>query len=342
MVMRIKDRLAPALVLLFLAPVTGELLSGSSPPLEFFNPFSLLLLCLMYGCGAILVLEAVFRWKKGWLSMLMLGAAYGITEEGLACKSFFDPGWMDIGVLGSYGRWLGVNWIWALELSAFHAVISISVPIILVTMLFYAKRTESWVSDRGLYYAWAGFLFIIAFCFFLITPYRPPAAQYILAAMVAVALVLGAWKMPHPFPWEGFPGLALGGNGLPSVRWFTIFGVLWTVGLIFFSWIFVWLAPAPVTGLLMIIFFLLSGFLLANRTGKGKRWDARRQCGLVSGALGFFLFLAPILEFAPGAWPSKNAGMIAVAVVMLAFLVWLNRRLELAGAISPRNTPPPN
>jgi len=360
--MRIRDRITPKLALFFLAPATGELLSGSSPPLEFFNPLSLLLLCLMYGCGAILVREAVFRWKKGWISMLMLGAAYGIAEEGLACKSFFDPRWMDIGVLGSYGRWLGVNWIWTMELTAFHAVVSISVPILLVTMLFYGKRAQPWVSDRGLYYAWAGFLFIISFCFLLITPYRPPAAQYIIAALVATALVLGAWKLPHPFPWESLLGGATRQAGSPSVRWFMGFGISWTVGLFFFSWIFVWLAPAAVTGLLMMSFFLISGLLLVWKSGRGREWDARHQCGLASGALGFLLGLAPILELAPGAWPNKNAGMTAAAIAMVLFLVWLNRRVsrryndnvpmdrgaspalpqDTTAPIFPRNTPPPN
>jgi len=360
--MSARKRLTPALALLFLAPATGELFSGSSPPLEFFNPAILFLLCLMYGCGAILVREAVLRWKKGWLAMILLGAAYGIAEEGLAVKSFFDPGWVDIGYLGSYGRWMGINWIWTLELTAFHAVISISVPIILVTMLFWEKREESWVSERGLYLALGGFLFVIALCFFLLTPYRPPAAQYILAMALTVGLVLAAWKMPHPFPWGWLPALGGPGGLLPSVRWFTAFGVMWTVGLFFFSWIFTWLAPAPVTGFMMVLFFLLSGMLLVKRSGNGRTWDAPRQCALASGALGFFLFLAPIIEFGPGAWPNKNAGMTAAAAVMLAFLVWLNRRVaarrvpvvaagpgavpypppEGAALISPRNTPPRN
>jgi hypothetical protein len=360
--MSLREKISPALVLFFLAPATGELLSGSSPPLEFFNPIILLLLCLMYGCGVILVREAIFRWRKGWLSMLMLGAAYGIAEEALAVKSFFDPHWVDIGVLGSYGRWGGVNWIWSLELTAFHAVISISVPIILVTMLFYRKRTESWVSDRGVYYAWAGFLFIIAFCFLLLTPYKPPTAQYILAALVATALVYGAWRLPHPFPWEMFLGGAGRQNGTASVRWFSAFGLSWTFGLFFFSWIAVWLAPAIVTGLLMISFFLLSGLLLAKKSGQGRKWDEARQCGLASGALGFFLGLAPILELAPGRWPNNNSGMTAAAIAMLLFLVWLNRRVsnrytsgvpmdrgaspappqDAARPISPRNMPPPN
>ena len=59
-------KLPPALVLFFLAPVIGELLSGSAPPIEFFNPFSLIILPALYGSGALLVRELTLRWKKRW------------------------------------------------------------------------------------------------------------------------------------------------------------------------------------------------------------------------------------------------------------------------------------
>lgn len=36
-----------------------------------------------------------------WLSL------YNILEEGLMVKSFFDPSWLDLGVLGIYGGWGG-------------------------------------------------------------------------------------------------------------------------------------------------------------------------------------------------------------------------------------------
>jgi hypothetical protein len=99
----------PALVLFFLAPAIGELLSGSSPPLEFFNPISLLFLSSLYGGGAIVVRELKVFWKKDFRAIILLGAAYGILEEGLLVKSFFDPNWVDLGILGVYGRWLDVN-----------------------------------------------------------------------------------------------------------------------------------------------------------------------------------------------------------------------------------------
>lgn len=100
-----------AITLLFLSPITAELLSGSAPPVEFFNPFGLMTLVVLYGCGAIILRELKIRWRKGYGVLLVLGAAYGIIEEGLMVKSFFYPYWMDIGILGVYGRWLGVNWV---------------------------------------------------------------------------------------------------------------------------------------------------------------------------------------------------------------------------------------
>jgi hypothetical protein len=130
-----KRRISPALVLYFLSPVIGELLSGSAPPVEFFNPFGLIILPALYGSGALLVRELALHWKKRWPTILVLGLAYGIVEEGLMVKSFFDPNWVDLGQLGVYGRWAGVNWVWTISLMIYHAVVSIAIPILLVELL---------------------------------------------------------------------------------------------------------------------------------------------------------------------------------------------------------------
>jgi len=127
-----RKQTSPAWLLFFLSPAIAELLSGSMPPAEFFNPGGFILVAVLYGGGAILVRELTFRWRKGWASLLLLGAAYGIVEEGLLCKSFFDPNWPDVGILGEYGRWAGVNWIWSIQLTAYHASISIAAAILLV------------------------------------------------------------------------------------------------------------------------------------------------------------------------------------------------------------------
>jgi len=60
-----RPKIPPALVLFFLAPAIGELLSGSSPPAEFFTPFWLLILPALYGSGAVIARELKVRWRKG-------------------------------------------------------------------------------------------------------------------------------------------------------------------------------------------------------------------------------------------------------------------------------------
>ncbi|MCG7849162.1 MAG: hypothetical protein MIO93_08305 [ANME-2 cluster archaeon] len=94
--------------LLFLPPAIGELLSGSSPPLQFFNPLMLLMLVLLYGCGTLLIREAMVRWNLQW-SVIFLAVAYGIVEEGLMVKSYFNPGWVDMGILSGYDMYFGVQ-----------------------------------------------------------------------------------------------------------------------------------------------------------------------------------------------------------------------------------------
>ena len=67
---------APALILFLLAPAIGELLSGSAPPVEFFNPFGFIMLASLYGSGAVIVRELKARWRKGMGSVLLHGAAW--------------------------------------------------------------------------------------------------------------------------------------------------------------------------------------------------------------------------------------------------------------------------
>jgi hypothetical protein len=201
-----KIRVPPALVLFLLSPIIGELLSGSSPPSEFFTPFGFTIMALLYGGGALTVRELKIRWEKGVGSLLLLGAAYGILEEGLMVASFFNPLWPDLGILGVFGRWLGVNWVWAVELTAYHAIVSITVPIILVELIYPNYKAESWI--RG---AWAkivplslGAIVIIGFILFgLFQSYWPPVPQYLLMLLLTILFVVLAHKLPSDWARKG-------------------------------------------------------------------------------------------------------------------------------------------
>lgn len=103
----------------------------------------------LYGTGALLSREAWVRWGGGPYTLLLLGAAYGIVEEGVMTRSFFCPTWPDLGILAEYGRWIGVNWVWAIQLTIFHAVFSISIPIILVELTFSDLKGRPWLGSKG-------------------------------------------------------------------------------------------------------------------------------------------------------------------------------------------------
>jgi hypothetical protein len=322
---KMRRRISPAVVLFVLAPAVGELLSGSSPPVEFFNPFAFFLLAALYGGGAILVRELVFKWRKGWLSLFVLGAVYGIVEEGLMCKSFFDPNWHDLGPLGTYGRWAGVNWVWAQGLTVYHATFSIAIPILLVELAFPTERRRSWVSDEWLKIV--GLLFaldiVLGFCCFPKpeTPYYPSPLHVAGTVLVVVALVWLAKVLPPTLP---IPLL----SQVPSEKKFAALGFTSTVAFFVVFWgLPNTNLPPLVTMALGVLVPLVSARFVMRWSGNGHRWSDTHRFALAFGALSFFIALAPLQELSNPTRPDNTAGMSLVGLVALIGLVWQWRRL---------------
>ena len=319
-------RVAPAILLFFLSPAVAELLSASAPPSEFFQPVGFVIITCLYGSGALLVRELTTRWHKGWPTLFTLGAAYGIIEEGLMVKSFFDPNWMDIGILGSYGRWLGVNWVWSLELTIYHSVVSLAVPIVIVGLIFPERRQQAWLGGSGLIICSALLAADVIFGFLFMTPYRPPAVPYIFAIIAVAGLVLLSWRLPqHPFRpitvnprrplWFWVVGF------MSMVLFFVVFGGLPNTAI-----------PAAATMLIGLALVALAAWLIMKMSGNGHSWTGRHQVALVSGILSFFILLSPIREF--GSQSTDNpTGMTIVGLVTLILLVllwWRVHRREKA------------
>lgn len=278
----------PALSLFVVAPVFGELFSGSAPLNEFINPVTFLILSLLYGCGAIIARELVVRWEKGWLSLFLLGLAYGIYEEGLIVQSFFDPTWMDLGSLAVYGRVAGVNWVWAEHLTLYHALISICASVAFVEMLYPQRRHERWVTTRAWWWLnWAGFVGIYL-VWELGTDYEPGIWRIVswmavlaLAGMarLAPARVLPRVERPVPRPWRfwlvGFLGL---------------FGQFFII----YNGADEGAYPFPVAILLLVGWHLFLLWLVLRWSGNGASWDGRHRIALVNGAMTLLLVLGPV------------------------------------------------
>jgi hypothetical protein len=150
----IRPRL-PVVALLLLAPSIPELLTGSTPVSRLLSDpagfaVSYLLDVGLYGTGALLIRECSVLLRKGWASVLLWGAAYGIAEEGLAVHTFFERSGPPVGALTTYGSAYGINALWALGLTIFHATYSIALPILLTYLWFPEVRDRRWVDRSGL------------------------------------------------------------------------------------------------------------------------------------------------------------------------------------------------
>src|SRR5438067_9369308 len=143
--MNLMRRFLPVIVLIVMAPLVAEVLPGSTP---ITLPALLLSDLLIYGPGALLIRELVRRRGRGWVSILLLGAAYGLIEEGLALQSLFNPAYGHVSQWGA--RLLGINGLYTEVIIIIHVVWSVAIPILLTELLFPARRTTPYLHRFGL------------------------------------------------------------------------------------------------------------------------------------------------------------------------------------------------
>ncbi|GAB2606095.1 hypothetical protein Aab01nite_01010 [Paractinoplanes abujensis] len=141
-------RIAPALGLFFLAPLVAEFLLGNLP--ITLLP-AVIALAPMYGGGALLIRELVRRRGLGWPSILVLGVAYGVLEEGLTTQSLFNPGYADQHLLTEgFVPALGISVPWTLYVIGLHVFWSVGAPILMTEAIARDRRTTPWLGRTGL------------------------------------------------------------------------------------------------------------------------------------------------------------------------------------------------
>lgn len=322
---RFKSRIPPALALFLLSPAIAELLSGSAPPAEFFTPFGFTMIVGLYGSGSIVMRELKIRWKKGMGSLLLLGAAYGILEEGLMVASFFNPEWPDLGILGVFGRWLEVNWVWALELTIYHAIVSVAIPIMLMELAYPERKGEPWLSSRALkaFTILLGLVVSIGFLLFSqFMNYWPPVLQYLLMAALMIVLIYQAYRLPAD--WAR--------HGTKQLRRPLFFGVISflsaSAGALIFG-VLPNLLKFPLSPIIVIVLGLMFVFGMLRFL---KQYDWRlandlHKFSLAAGAIALLIVLAPIQEL-DQTRVDDTTGMGIVGLAFLAGLLWLGWRIR--------------
>jgi len=209
-------RLKPALSLFLLAPLIAEYLLGS---LSFSQLALFPIMALMYGAGALFVREVTRRTGRGWPTIILLGLAYGVIEEGLATQSLFNPHYLGLHLL-DYGfiPSLGIGAPWTVYVVVLHVAWSIAVPIAFVEAIFADRRTAPWLQKTG--FAISGVVYVLGVALVNFgskqkEKFNASGTQLAVTAVVAAVLVVAAFLFSrrragnavpaHPARWRPLP-----------------------------------------------------------------------------------------------------------------------------------------
>jgi hypothetical protein len=198
----------PILFLVFLTPCV-EFLTGSTSlggaltvPSVAFTFF--ILTWPSYAFPVLLIREAVVAWNKWIASLLALGISYGALNEGLLAKTYFAVTPTSPALGGGAGRWIGVNWPWVTEITLFHMIVSISVPVVLSFLIFPETRQVRFLTDRNIRWFLGIVLFevlgIMAIESFFSATFRALLPLMLLPIGIVLLGIYLARRLPRPDP----------------------------------------------------------------------------------------------------------------------------------------------
>jgi hypothetical protein len=309
-------RLSPAIGLLFLAPWVGEFLLGSSPIQH--APAALVLLLPLYGGGALLIREIARRLGRGYATIVLLGASYGVIEAGLLDQSMFNPAFLEPDNEASGASSLARSANNALGYVAGHAVWSITVPIAVVELLTRDRDTTPWLGRFGLaattlLYAVGG---VIVFSF-IYAEYRFVASpvQLLGAALAAVSLTVAAFVIRGDLDTRVKP------TGREIKPWIVGAGAF-AVSSGFVA------RPESAVGLVIGPALLLAAWWFVRRMSRASWWSARHQAALVSGAMLTYAWTGFVVTYL--LWPDDRIAWFGnglFALMAVALIVWMAKRV---------------
>ncbi len=181
------------LVFCFFAGTISEtfLTPSTSPTHILRDPYTLPFNIIFYGTFDLLAREIIVRRRAGLASVLLLGAAYGMINEGVAAGSWYvyrPQGYVFIG---------GVNWAWVVSITLFHAVFSVITPIAFIEILFPSVRSQRLLRRRGIVACMVLLLGCIGVAILVLAAQPLTIFWYRLTVlMVAILFSLIAWALP--------------------------------------------------------------------------------------------------------------------------------------------------
>ena len=328
------NRMAPALMLAFLAPMFAEVLPGAT---RFSSIFVFPIELAVWGGGVVMARALVRKLGRGWYALLLLGLALAVAEELLIQQTSTAP--MVIRLKGeTWARAFDLNYVYFIWALVYESSWVVLLPTLTVELVFPERRSDPWLSKAGAIVT--GVLFLIG-CFFAWftwaqiartkvfhqAPFTPPMV-WVIAAIAAIALLIfAAVRLVPQRPRSALkppPPLVVGLLG-------AIWAILW-FGLVVLAF---GIAPrfppsAAVAGSLLIAALLL---IFVPRWAADQRWSRRHDYALLAGSLGGSMIVSFV-----GFIGNANMDLWFKVIVDLAAVVglvwlWWRLRFESASAV---------
>ncbi|MGW1292930.1 hypothetical protein [Streptomyces sp. NPDC002533] len=323
-------RVGAAVGLLFLSPICAEYLIGYdqiiSRPLDMLT--GLLVLGPLYGAVAVLIREAARRTGRGWPTMILLSAAFGLIQAGVIDQSLFNPDFVreeswDQDRLPTFVAALGISVKHVVGFVGGHVIWSFCAPIGVVESCVPRIADRPWLGRVGitvmvvLYGLGALVIFKEHSKDFLATP-----AQLGTVVVLALGLVVIAFALPQRAPGRG-------SDGRVPPRWAVGCGAVALMGAHQLS------SPGWGGLALNVAALVLAGGALLRWSGR-EGWGPAHVlavCGaalVVNAALSFVV--EPLGDTSPVVKYAANA---ALMVLVLLLLGWARLRLGRPAAHPP-------
>lgn len=294
------------LFIVLLSPIVAELFSGSSPFLKFFSPLVFFVYVGFYGMGCLLIRETVAHKGLNYASVLLLGAAFGILEEGILLKSWFDPTWMGAQITSRVLRVYGISVLQPFANVVYHAVVSIAAPIVLINSV---TSKEAWLTKEKMIPVFVVFVISATVLSLFNYDYRIRGWQYLVGIIPLVGFVtlgLKGIKM-SPGTRVHSPGMLWVLSALFVVLLFIIFYTLSTAG---FPWFII-------LGLALLL-YCIYGKGFSHIDWKSKHYFAA-AAGVITG-------LVPIAAVGARANPGEIGNFAAALIFVIALgIVYRNK-----------------
>jgi hypothetical protein len=323
-------RVAPALLLVPLAPIVAEFLLGDFTIRKIVLA---IVLAPMYGCGALLIREVTRRTGRGWPTILLFASAYSLVEEGFLTQSLFNPNYVGQRLLDyGYLPALGTSLNWSLFVLSIHVVWSIATPILIAEGFAAGRRTEPWLKVPGLMIT--ALLFGVG-CVSTATfslhasPFLASRAQFVTTG-VLVVIAIGAAFAIKPQPLSRVS--TTDASRAPQSWWALLFALAAAIAFLLVEGQTRGRGMLPVIGVLAPLALEILAIVVIVRWSRRPGWGPLHYLAIATGTtltyalFGFNAFLQGHTNLGEPTTTVDLVGQVVETLAVLLLIAWSVRR----------------